>query len=428
MTTAFIVPFSSSCGAAPGKTGGAGSSRVASDGGTGGHVRSGSSGRVVTRMLCGNKDVHRSSRHSGGNDHHQLYHWHSAGRKQSHRALCAHATLCGKVSPCARRGSKRDLSEASAKRGASVTEPHRHEGQAAGEARLVLNPITGEYLAQSPGRMQRREGAPDCPFCADLESGRVAPDTQAWIRPNDFPALSPPAGECYVLIYSADHDRSFADLERPAVERVLGLWQQAYSELSPRYPCVMTWETSGEAIGQTQTHPHGQTYGLAVVPPTLAREFATVEAAQAAGRGCPFCTLVRQELGGPRVVASRPYWLAVVPPFARYPYEIHLYARRHISAVNALALGNEETAELATFLPRIVRAYSRVFEAPMPYMLAVHQLADPRFHLHLELLPVGRAPGKLKLAASTEMAWGFWLNDSIPEEKARELRDAYAAS
>jgi UDPglucose--hexose-1-phosphate uridylyltransferase len=294
--------------------------------------------------------------------------------------------------------------------------------------RLVLNPLLGEYLAQSPGRMQRREGTSECPFCGDLTSGRVGPGTQAWIRPNDFPALCPPAGECYVLIYSAEHDRTFAELERPAVERIFGLWQTIYGSLAPRYACVMTWETSGEAIGQTQRHPHGQTYGLAVVPPTLARELATVESAQAAGRGCPFCTLVRHELGGPRVVASMTHWLAFVPAFARYPYEVHIYPRRHISAVDALALDTLESAELAGMLPRIIRAYNRVYEAPMPYMLAVHQLADPRFHLHLELLPVGRAPGKLKLAASSEMAWGFWLNDSIPEDKARELRDAYASS
>ena len=63
----------------------------------------------------------------------------------------------------------------------------------------------------------------------------------------------------------------------------------------------------------------------------------------------------------------------------------------------------------------------------MPYMLAVHQLADERFHLHIELLPVGRAPGKLKLAASSETAWGFWLNDALPEVAAAQLRALYRA-
>jgi UDPglucose--hexose-1-phosphate uridylyltransferase len=83
--------------------------------------------------------------------------------------------------------------------------------------------------------------------------------------------------------------------------------------------------------------------------------------------------------------------------------------------------------ELAALLPRLIQVYNQVFAGPMPYMLAVHQLADERFHLHIELLPVGRAPGKLKLAASSEMAWGFWLNDALPEAAAAELRALYAA-
>jgi galactose-1-phosphate uridylyltransferase len=40
-------------------------------------------------------------------------------------------------------------------------------------------------------------------------------------------------------------------------------------------------------------------------------------------------------------------------------------------------------------------------------------------------LPVGSAEGTLKLAASSEMAWGFWLNDAIPETAATQLRAAY---
>jgi UDPglucose--hexose-1-phosphate uridylyltransferase len=309
---------------------------------------------------------------------------------------------------------------------------HAHEAQEwqgtdEPETRLVWHPLLGEYLVQSPGRMQRREEADDCPFCADLRLGRVPPGTQAWIRPNDFPALLPPVGECYVLIYSAEHERTFADLRPDEAGRVIGLWQDLYADLSSRYACVMTWETSGAVIGQTQRHPHGQAYGVAVVPAMLAREMESVERAQALGAGCPFCRLLAEEERGPRVVARGAHWLAFVPPYARYPYEVHVVARRHVSSVGGLPRAGEEVRELAALLPRLIQVYNQVFAGPMPYMLAVHQLADERFHLHIELLPVGRAPGKLKLAASSEMAWGLWLNDALPETTAAELRALYAA-
>ena len=118
-------------------------------------------------------------------------------------------------------------------------------------------------------------------------------------------------------------------------------------------------------------------------------------------------------------------WLAFVPTYARYPYQVHMLPRDHFSSVSGVD-DEVATEELASMLLRVIRAYNRVFEAPMPYMLALHQLADPRYHFHIELLAVGRAPGKLKLAASSEAAWGFWLNDSLPEIKAAELRAAIA--
>ncbi len=315
-----------------------------------------------------------------------------------------------------------------------TSEPSTHENDPGEErivpdakspTRLVWNPFLSLYLAQSPVRMRRRELTSTCPFCADLTSGLVAAGAQTWIRPNDFPPLRPPQGEAYILIYSADHEQTFAGLDIAGVVRVIGLWRQIYADLSARYPCVMTWETAGEAIGQTQRHPHGQTYGLSVLPDTMVRELEAIERAEREGAGCPFCAELRAEEHGPRVVLSGAHWLAYVPPYARYPYQTHVLPRAHFPSVAGVE-DDAQTEELARMLLGVIRAYNRAFAASMPYMLALHQLADQRYHFHIELLPVGRAPGKLKLAASAEAAWGFWINDSLPEIKAAELRAAIA--
>src|SRR5258706_7482489 len=158
------------------------------------------------------------------------------------------------------------------------------------------------------------------------------------------------------------------------------------------------------------------------MPEMLGRELAAVERDEAAGDLCPFCAEVRAESAGPRIVLEGAHWVAFIPAYARYPYQVRLTSRAPASAIPGIAEG-EPMAERAASLPRIIRAYNRVFQAPMPYMLALHQLADERFHLHVELLPVGRAPGKLKLAARCEMAGGFWTKDSFPEVKSAERRD-----
>lgn len=294
------------------------------------------------------------------------------------------------------------------------------------EQHVVINPLLGQPIVQNPNRMNRREGVTDCPFCADIAAGHWPVGHSTWARPNDFPPMQPPLGECYVLLYAREHDLSFVDLGVERVTAVVDLWQQVYQDLSPRFPCVMTFENAGEAIGQTQHHPHGQTYGVSFVPPTVAQEMAQVVATHQATGSCLFCQILDGERGGPRTVIDTPAWFGFIPPWARYPYEVHLYARTHLANFGAMPRGGDAARELATSLLAIIRAYNTVVAGPMPYMLVVHQLADERYHLHIELLPVGRAPGKLKFAASSEAGFGLWLNDAIPALKAAELRATIA--
>ncbi|GAC1350806.1 MAG: galactose-1-phosphate uridylyltransferase [Ktedonobacteraceae bacterium] len=288
---------------------------------------------------------------------------------------------------------------------------------------LIWNPILRQPLVNAPNRMNRREGVTTCPFCADITEGRVGPETQVWLHPNDFPPFQPPVGEAYVVIYHRDHHRTFPQLTIDEVNAVTRLWRDLYLDLVSRYPAVMIFENSGESIGQTQHHPHGQAFGVSVIPPILERELETVVQDAAAGRGCPFCR-VRAELEGEVYeVAANATWQAFLPPYVRYPYETHLYSRRHVA--NLGEMQDHELRDFAQLLLQVVRGYNALFDgamAPMPYLMGIHQLADERFHLHVELLAIGRAPGKLKHAASSESLWGLWTNDSSPAEKAQELR------
>jgi UDPglucose--hexose-1-phosphate uridylyltransferase len=295
------------------------------------------------------------------------------------------------------------------------------------ETALIWNPMLRQYLVNAPHRMNRREGTASCPFCADITGGRVDPQTQVWLHPNDFPPLQPPVGEAYVVIYSRDHHRTFTQLSVNEVNDVTLLWRDLYTDLAARYAAVMIFENSGEAIGQTQHHPHGQAYGVSIIPPTLERELETAVQDEAAGRGCPFCRLCAELSEEFYEVAANTTWQAFLPPYVRYPYEAHLYPRRHVA--NLGVMQDNELRDFADILLCVIRGYNALFDgamAPMPYLLGIHQLADARFHLHVEIQAIGRAPGKLKYAASSESLWGLWTNDSLPLQKAQELREAIA--
>src|SRR5262249_28447723 len=101
---------------------------------------------------------------------------------------------------------------------------------------LVWNPILRQHVINAPHRMSRREGSAQCPFCADLTEGRIGPDVQAWVCPNDFPPLRPPAGEAHLIIYSREHHRTFWEMSIDEVEIVTRLWRDAYRDLATRYP------------------------------------------------------------------------------------------------------------------------------------------------------------------------------------------------
>jgi UDPglucose--hexose-1-phosphate uridylyltransferase len=213
------------------------------------------------------------------------------------------------------------------------------------------------------------------------------------------------------------------------VNAVTHLWHHLYNDLSTRYTTVMIFENSGEAIGQTQYHPHGQAYGVSIIPPTLEREMETVIQDEETGRGCPFCRVSAEFSDDVYEVASNETWQAFLPPYVRYPYETHLYPRRHIA--NLGLMQDEELRDLAEILLRVICGYNVLYDgamAPMPYLLGIHQLADERFHVHVEIQAIGRAPGKLKYAASSESLWGLWNNDSLPSQKAQELSEAIAIS
>jgi len=50
---------------------------------------------------------------------------------------------------------------------------------------------------------------------------------------------------------------------------------------------------------------------------------------------------------------------------------------------------DEELYDLAGLLLEIIQGYNALFDgamAPMPYLLGLHQLADQRFHFHIEIL------------------------------------------
>jgi UDPglucose--hexose-1-phosphate uridylyltransferase len=204
------------------------------------------------------------------------------------------------------------------------------------------------------------------------------------------------------------------------LELLAEVWTDRYRDLSARrgIKYVYIFENRGEQVGVTLHHPHGQIYAYPFVPPVAASELA-----RRTGE-CLQCELVADELKTKRrVLINEGGLIAYVPLYARWPYEVHMAPRAHRAALPDLAPAGR--LALLVAMQRITRAYDRLFEVPMPYMMAMHQSpveASEQAHLHVEFYPILREQGKLKYLAGSESGAGVFINDTLAEESAERLR------
>lgn len=280
-----------------------------------------------------------------------------------------------------------------------------------------------------------------CPFCPG--SGRVPDRYDVLLYPNDFSAFSldgPPfdaegglfrvtgaKGTCDVVIYHSNHTTTPAALPVEQWRKVIDLWTRRTAELSalPEIACVFVFENTGEAIGVTMPHPHGQIYGLPFVPPLLRTELDSAQAHHSVNAECLYCRILRDEMeDGRRIVCRNASFVAFVPFFARFPAEVQLYSTRHCSGL--VDLDQAERDDLASVLSIVRRKYDNLFGLPMPLMMMVRQSpvqgSGPYFHFHLEFFPIQRSATKLKYLAGVETGSGTFLNDTVAEESAARLR------
>jgi UDPglucose--hexose-1-phosphate uridylyltransferase len=166
-------------------------------------------------------------------------------------------------------------------------------------------------------------------------------------------------------------------------------------------------------------------YGFPFVPPRLEKELAAARRYKRSKRRCLYCDLLKKERRArPRVVAENAAFTAFIPFYARWPYEVHIFARRHVEALDRFRPSEERA--LGEILKWVTLKYDNLFGFSLPYMMVLHQAPvkgkHPYFHFHIEFYPPHRSRTKLKYLASVETGSGAFLNDSLAEEKAAELR------
>jgi UDPglucose--hexose-1-phosphate uridylyltransferase len=332
------------------------------------------------------------------------------------------------------------------------------------------NPLKREWVIVSPHRTQRPwqgqtetpvqptalQYDPSCYLCPGntRANGDVTPKYEStYVFTNDFAALMPEGetgaidadgtgilkastekGICRVLCFDPRHDLTLATMNVEGIERVVEMWTAQAAELGakPEISYVQIFENRGAMMGASNPHPHGQIWATQHVPnEPLAELHAQQEYLQANGKPLLTAYLELELQQGERVVAQNDTWVALVPFWAVWPFEIILLPKQ--SAARFEDLSAEQRKGLAHILKTVAAGYNRVFDAPFPYSMGFHPApadgeAHPEWTLHAHFFPP-----LLRSATVRKFMVGFELlgspqRDITPELAAQTLRKVMVES
>ncbi len=129
-------------------------------------------------------------------------------------------------------------------------------------------------------------------------------------------------------------------MEPEAIRRVIDIWVAQEAELGARKDItyVQIFENRGAIMGTSNPHPHGQIWATEHIPNEPARELAAqTEHFRRYGKPLLQAYLDLELRQAERIVIEREHWIALVPFWAVWPFELLLLPRNTVATLNSLA-------------------------------------------------------------------------------------------
>ncbi len=290
--------------------------------------------------------------------------------------------------------------------------PHRRRNALTGEWVLVSSGRTSrpwQGSTEAPAAEGRPQYDPGCYLCPGntRATGDRNPDyDDTFVFTNDFAALQPDVGyetvddgllqaesepgTCRVICYSPRHDLDLASMDTAGIRTVVDLWSDQVAELALEHTWVQVFENRGATMGASNPHPHGQVWAGAALPNEPLKEDTQQRQHYAENGSLLLLDYLEQEMGGERIVAVNDSWVALVPYWAVWPFEMLLVPRRPVRWLPELLAGERD--DLADMLSDVLGRYDAVFDFPFPYSMGWHGAPSPpeeypHWQLHAHFYP-----------------------------------------
>ncbi|MHA1872447.1 MAG: galactose-1-phosphate uridylyltransferase [Promethearchaeota archaeon] len=308
----------------------------------------------------------------------------------------------------------------------------------------TVRPVLGKTFTK-----EEKKKKYSCPFCPDAPEG-AGNWVVKWV-PNRFPSLieeagisfsdekivdgfyklRPGKGRCEVLLYTQDHNKTLGELTLSNIEALIKLWQErlSYSMSLEEMKYTFIFENRGKEIGVSLSHPHGQLYTFPFVPPRIEKEFSSSRDFFRENNKCLFCNVIETELKAnpSRIIEENSDFVAFIPYFAKWPFEVHIYPKKHVPTILGIKEG-QEISNFARIIKAVVLRLDGLYGFTMPYVMAHHNapynVGDNTFyHYHIEIYPPYRAKDRIKYLAGVELGTNTIINPTNPSDNAKLLRD-----
>ncbi len=177
------------------------------------------------------------------------------------------------------------------------------------------------------------------------------------------------------------------------VEVVIRTWTDQTRELGALdfINYVQVFENKGAMMGCSNPHPHSQVWAVNHLPNEPTKELNAQQQHWHNRQTCLLCDYLSEELHAQeRIVAESEDFVALVPFWAVWPFEILLLSKRHCGALTDL--DQPEVTSLADLLRRVTAKYDNLFEISFPYSMGFHQTPTddqphPEWHFHAHFYP-----------------------------------------
>lgn len=252
-----------------------------------------------------------------------------------------------------------------------------------------------------------RSSSLECPFCPGGLEAPTPYETKWFV--NRWPAM--PDSRCEVVLYTPDHDASFAALDVSQARAIVDLWSERTEALGNRddVDYVLVFENRGAEVGATISHPHGQIYAYDHLPDRPRTMFS---------RGW------RPDPSPQRSISTSGSWQSYVHHAPVFPVAVTLAPIERVGTL--IELDDESRTDLARALIDTFSRLDRLFDSPLPYMMWINQrpfnAEFPEAWMSIEIVSPWRSRQVARYIAAAEVGAGEYFVPIAPEEVADTLR------